>query len=225
MHDLTGITIAFDLDGTLVDTAPDLAGTLNAVLAEEGITGMNIDAARAFVGQGAAALLDLGFRHAGVMLDDANKARLVARFIEIYQAHMTDASVPYPGVTATLTTLKAHGATLTVCTNKLTHLSNQLLKGLDLDGFFTAVIGQDATPARKPDPRHVITAITAAGGTPARAVMIGDSDADLLAARAAHVPFALYTPGYGADHARTLTPDATFESYDALPVVIARLLA
>ncbi len=225
MHDLTGITIAFDLDGTLVDTAPDLAVTLNRVLAEEGITGMNIDAARAFVGQGAAALLDLGFRHAGVMLDDVNRARLVARFIDIYQAHMTDASVPYPGVVAALSALKARGATLSVCTNKLTHLSNQLLKGLDLDGFFTAVIGQDAAPARKPDPRHVITAITAAGGDIARAIMIGDSDADLLAARAAHVPFALYTPGYGADHARTLGRGAVFDHYDDLEHTIAQLLA
>ncbi len=225
MGHLNGCTIAFDLDGTLVDTAPDLAATLNAVLLEEGLGALNIDAARAFVGHGAAALLTLGFQHAGVALDDKRKAKLVARFIEIYQAHMTDLSKPYPGVVASLTALTQAGATLVVCTNKLTGLSNQLLSGLGLDGFFVNVVGQDAAPAPKPDPRHLQLALRTGGRDPARAVMIGDSTADLLAARGAQVPFALYTPGYGADEAQALSPDATFAHYDDLVATLTQLLA
>ena len=225
VFDFTGLTVAFDLDGTLVDTSADLAAALNVVLIEDGLPALQTELARVHVGQGAAVLLEHGFAAAGVALDDTRKAQLVARFIAVYRDRIAELSRPYAGVEDCLQALRAAGARCVVCTNKLTDLSDALLRALGLDGYFTAVVGQDRVAARKPDGGHVIAAITLGGGDPRRAVMIGDSEADLLAARHAGVPSVLFLPGYGADAARALGPDAVFGHYDELPGVIAQLLS
>ena len=228
MHDLqalNGATIAFDLDGTLVDTAPDLVGALNMILAEEGFPALPFDEVRLMVGRGARALLERGFAAAGQPLDALTAPKLVERFIAVYLDRIAQESAPFPGVVETLAHLRTAGARLVVCTNKLTNLSVALLDALDLLSAFDAVIGADRSPAAKPDPAHVLTAIQAVGGDPRRAVMVGDSINDALAAVRAKVPALLVSFGYTEDPVETLGGDLVIHSFLDVPKACIDLLA
>ncbi|ADG11398.1 phosphoglycolate phosphatase [Caulobacter segnis] len=225
LHDLNGATIAFDLDGTLVDTAPDLVGSLNAILAEEALPALPFDEVRLMVGRGARALLERGFAAAGAPLDAEHAPALVQRFIALYLTRIADESAPFPGVVETLTDLKAAGARLVVCTNKLTHLSVALLDATGLTPFFDAVVGADSAPAAKPDGRHVAAAVAAAEGDLARAVMVGDSINDALGARNAGVPSVLVSFGYTEDPVETLGGDLVVHSFLDVPKACITLLA
>lgn len=222
---LNGATIAFDLDGTLVDTAPDLVGSLNAILAEEGLPALPFDDVRKMVGRGARALLERGFAAAGAPLDADQAPALVERFVALYLGRIAHESAPFPGVVETLEDLRASGARLVVCTNKLTHLSVALLDALDLTRHFDAVVGADSAPAPKPDPRHVLAAIAAVGGDPARAVMVGDSINDVLAAKAAHVPALLVSFGYTEAPVETLGGDLLIDAFSDTRSACISLLA
>ena len=222
---LDGATIAFDLDGTLVDTAPDLVGTLNMLLKEEGLPPLALTEARPFIGRGAKWLIERGFQAAGAPLEEARAPELFDRFIAHYLAHIADESQPFPGVVAALDELKAQGARLAVCTNKRTDLSVALLDALDLSRRFDAVIGADAAPAPKPDPRHLTTAVAAAGGVMERAILVGDAGTDAGAARAAGAPLVLVSFGYTEVPARDLQPDLLIDHFDELVDGCARLLA
>ena len=227
MTDLTalkGATIAFDLDGTLVDSAPDLIGTLNVILAEEGVAPLPFEAARPFIGYGARRLMERGFQARGLEIAPGAIEPLFARFIAHYDAHSADLTRPYPGATAALTQLRAAGARLAVCTNKLTGLSIGVLEKLDLAQFFDAVTGADAAPAAKPDPRHLIAAVEAAGGRMERAIMVGDAATDAGAARAAGVPLVLVSFGYTEIPAAELAPDVLIDHFDELLPACVRLL-
>ena len=221
---LKGAVIAFDLDGTLVDTAPDLVGTLNLLLTEEGVAPLGLAEARPFIGRGARWLIERGFSAAGAPLDEAQVPALFDRFIARYLAHIADESRPFPGVVAALDRMLDAGALLAVCTNKRTDLSVALLDALDLSRRFAAVIGADAAPASKPDPRHLTTAIAAAGGTVARAIMVGDAATDAGAARAAGTPLVLVSFGYTEIPAAELAPDVLIHHFDELPAACAGLL-
>ena len=221
---LAGATIAFDLDGTLVDTAPDLVGTLNVLLAAEGLSPLPLAEARPFIGRGARWLIERGFAAAGAPLDPARIQDLFERFIAHYEAHIADESRPFPGCVAALDALRAQGARLAVCTNKLTGLSRTLLDALDLSGHFHAVIGADSTPAIKPDPRHLEAAVAAAGGSMDRAILVGDAATDAGAARAAGAGLILVTFGYTETPAADLAPDILIDHFDQLPHACARLL-
>jgi phosphoglycolate phosphatase len=225
LHDLNGATIAFDLDGTLVDTAPDLVGSLNAILAEESLPALPFDEVRLMVGRGARALLERGFAAAGAPLDAEQAPALVQRFIALYLTRIADESAPFPGVVETLTDLKAAGARLVVCTNKLTHLSVALLDATGLSPFFDAVVGADSAPAAKPDGRHVAAAVAAVEGDLARAVMIGDSINDALGAKNAGVPSVLVSFGYTEDPVETLGGDLIVHSFLDVPNACKTLLA
>jgi len=228
MHDLaklTGATIAFDLDGTLVDTAPDLVGTLNAILMEEGLPPLPFDTVRAMVGRGARALLERGFTAAGKPLTPAQSDPLVERFIAMYLARIAQESRPFPGVVQMLEALRNAGARLSVCTNKRTDLSVALLAALNLSRYFDAVIGADSAPAPKPDPRHLFAAIEQAGGDRDRAVLVGDSETDITTARNAGIPVVAVTFGYTETPCAELNPDALIDSFDELPAAAARLLS
>lgn len=225
LHDLNGATIAFDLDGTLVDTAPDLVGSLNAILAEESLPALPFDEVRLMVGRGARALLERGFAAAGAPLDAEQAPALVQRFIALYLTRIADESAPFPGVVETLTDLKAAGARLVVCTNKLTHLSVALLDATGLTPFFDAVVGADSAPAAKPDGRHVAAAVAAVGGDASRAVMVGDSINDALGARNAGVPSVLVSFGYTEDPVETLGGDLIVHSFLDVPNACKTLLA
>lgn len=222
---LDGATIAFDLDGTLVETAPDLIGALNLVLAEDGLPALPNEAARILVGRGARVLIERGFEVAGEHLAPERTPGLVARFIEIYRGRIADESRPFPGVEAALDDLSQAGAILCVCTNKPTGLSNLLLEALGLRSRFASVIGADAAPKPKPDPSHLIHAIRAAGGDPGRALMVGDSRADADAAKAAGVPCILAPWGYTDTPVHDLGADLVIKSFAELPAASRRLLA
>jgi len=221
---LQGATVAFDLDGTLVDTAPDLIGTLNVLLAQEGLPALPLSEARPFIGRGAKWMIERGFQAAGATLEEARAPELFGRFIAHYLDHIADESRPFPGVENALEALKAGGARLAVCTNKRTDLSRALLDALDLTRWFDAVVGADATPACKPDPRHLTTAVAAAGGSMARAILVGDAGTDAGAARAAGAPLILVSFGYTETPARDLHPDLLIDHFDQLPEGCARLL-
>ena len=221
---LDGAVIALDLDGTLVDTAPDLVGTLNVILAEEGLAPLAMRHARDLIGHGARRLLERGFLAAGEPLPAERMPGLFERFLAHYLAHIADESRPFPGAVEALETLAAQGARLAVCTNKPTDLSNALLEALDLRRLFAAVVGPDAAPAAKPDPRHLEAAVAAAGGQIGRAVMVGDAATDAGAARAAGTPLILVSFGYTETPARELAPDILIDRFEELPAACARLL-
>jgi len=222
---LAGAVIAFDLDGTLVDTAPDLVGTLNVILAEEGLRPLALQHARDLIGHGARRLIERGFQAAGEPLAAERMPGLFDRFIDRYRAHIADESRPFPGCIAALEALRAEGARLAVCTNKPTALSNALLQALDMGRLFDAVVGPDAAPGPKPDPRHLEAAVHAAGGALPRALMVGDAATDAGAARAAKVPLILVSFGYTETPAAELEPDVLIDHYDQLPDACLRLLS
>lgn len=221
---LAGATIAFDLDGTLVDTAPDLIGALNGLLAEEGLPALPLEAARPFIGHGGLRLIERGFRAAGAALDEARTPALFERFVSGYLARIADESRPFPGVARALDRLRAQGARLCVCTNKRTDLSLALLNALDLTRRFEAVVGADSAPARKPDPRHLAAAIAAAGGSPKRAVMVGDAATDAGAARGLGAGLVLVSFGYTEIPPQELAPDRLIHHFDELAAACADLL-
>lgn len=221
---LDGAVIAFDLDGTLVDTAPDLIGTLNVLLKEEGLPALPLAEARPFIGRGARWMIERGFEAAGAHLHPARTQALFDRFILHYLEHIADESRPFPGCEAALDALRDQGARLCVCTNKRTDLSVALLETLGLAHRFDAVIGADSTPAIKPDPRHLQTAVDAVGGAMDRAILVGDAATDAGAARAAKAGLILVSFGYTEIPAADLGPDILIDSFDELPEACLRLL-
>ncbi len=221
---LAGATIVFDLDGTLVDSAPDLIGTLNVILQEEGIAPLPLDEARPFIGHGARRLMERGFAAQGHPVPTERMPELFDRFLAHYNQHSADHTRPFPGAVRCLTELKAAGARLAVCTNKLTDLSLPILQKLDLIDFFDAVIGADLAPAPKPDARHLTHTIEAAGGRVDRAVMVGDASTDAGAARAAKVPLVLVSFGYTEIPAADLHPDILVDHFDELKNACVTLL-
>ena len=216
-------TIVFDLDGTLVDSAPDLAEALNRVLDENGLPTVAPDAVRHMVGEGAARMIARGFAAAGRAVGDEPPDRLRQRFLAHYADCLADSTRPFPGAVAALETLAAAGRRLAVCTNKSEATSRALLDRLDLSRFFSAVVGGDSLAAHKPDPRHLVAAILRAGGAPERAVMVGDSIVDVEAARAAAVPVVAVSFGYTRIPPDQLGADALIENFDELLPALERL--
>ncbi len=222
--DLSGCTVAFDLDGTLVETAGDLHRALNQVLTDEGLPPASLDDVRAFVGHGARVLIIRACAAHGVRHPEDKLDRLVETFVTVYAADIAALSAPYPGLIDTLGVLKSAGARLTVCTNKRTALSNQLLDALGMTHWFQAVVGADAVENRKPHPDHFIAAVRAGGGDPTRALMVGDSIYDVESAKAAGAPVAVASFGYSDTAPELLGADAVFTHYAELPSLAARLL-
>ncbi len=222
--DLAGVTLAFDLDGTLVDTAPDLIGTLNRLLALHGHPTVPLSSARHLVGHGARALLEHGFAEAGADWDKATAPALFDRFIADYLAHIADHSAPFEGVIETLDVLSARGATLCVVTNKRTDLSLALVEALGMMRHFAAIAGPDAVSAKKPAAAHILETVTRVGGDPGRTVMVGDSSTDTGAATAAGVPCVVVSFGYNDLPADELGGDVTIDRFADLPAAIEGLL-
>ncbi len=216
--------IVFDLDGTLIDTAPDLIGALNMVLAEEGLPPVALADARHLVGHGAKAMIQSGFRQAGADLQTDRLEILFGRFIEVYLGRIAQESAMFDALESTLDLLAAQGARLAVCTNKRSDLSVALLDAMGLLARFVAVIGADLAPAPKPDARHLLAAIEHAGGSPARALMVGDSISDVMAARNAGVPVVVVSFGYTDVPAAELGADALIHHFTELPAIARRLL-
>jgi phosphoglycolate phosphatase len=222
-RDLEGWTIAFDLDGTLVDSAPDLIGTLNRMLAPRGYPAVPLSSARHLVGHGARALLRHGFTEAGAVWDEAAEPELFDHFIDDYVAHIADDSRPFEGVVETLDHLATRGALLCVATNKRTDLAEALIGALDLTRHFVVVAGPDRVSARKPDGAHVREAVLLAGGDPDRAVMVGDATTDTGSARAAGVPCVVAGFGYNDVPLADLGGDIVIDRFSDLIAAVATL--
>ena len=195
MANLAGYTIAFDLDGTLVDSAPDLHTALNTVLASEDLPHAALEDARRFVGQGARALIVRAFAVHKIHPEPKKLDALTDAYIAAYAEDISSHSKVYPGVVTAIDSLAASGAMLCVCTNKRTDLSVRLLDALHLSSCFAAIVGADSVERRKPHPDHFIAAVRAAKGDPARALMVGDSSNDVNSAKAASAPVAVYAHG------------------------------
>ena len=224
-RDLEGWTIAFDLDGTLVETHGDLVGTLNRMLALNGLPQVPMEGAANLIGGGARALLEHGFAQAGAPLDQARSPALFDAFIADYIEHIADHSQPYEGCVETLEALSARGALLVVATNKRTDLSELLLNKLDLTRHFAAIVGPDKVSAKKPAAAHLPEAVRLAGGDPSQAIMIGDAAPDVGAARAADMPCIVVTWGYTPIPPEDLGGDVLIDHFDDVEEAIDGLLA
>jgi phosphoglycolate phosphatase len=192
--------LIFDLDGTLVDSAPDLQRAVNRVLADRGCPPIPLADLRSMIGDGAAQLLKRAFEARGIAMQDP--AATLREFIAHYRADPTANTLMYDGVFDTLTALHSRGRALAVCTNKPENPTHEILRRFGIAGYFTRVVCGDTHEFRKPDPRMLTGLLADFGVSAPRAVMIGDSEVDAATARAAAVPFVLMTYGYrrGAVH-------------------------
>ncbi len=171
----TPATLVFDLDGTLVDSAPDLMGTLNSILGDEGVAPLPVEKAHSLLSAGARALIERGLATAGRQVDEARMEQLFRAFLDGYEARIADETRPFEGVEAVLRHLSARGDTLAICTNKMERHSHLLLEALGLKPHFAAICGRDTFPYFKPDARHLTLTVEKANGVIARTFMIGDS--------------------------------------------------
>ncbi|WP_295191203.1 HAD-IA family hydrolase [uncultured Brevundimonas sp.] len=224
-RDLEGWTIAFDLDGTLVDSAPDLIGTLNRMLVEEGLPAVPMESASTLIGSGARALLVHGFEAAGAPVERAKSDELFERFLVDYAAHIADGSQPFEGVVETLERLSERGAILVVATNKRSDLSELLLGKLDLTRHFAAIVGPDRVSARKPSGAHLKEAVAIAGGDPERAIMVGDAAPDADAASDAGMPCILTTFGFTPTPVEDLGGDVLIDALEDVEEAIDGILS
>ena len=212
-------TLISDLDGTLVDSVPDLASALNRLMVARGLAPFDHPATARMVGDGARALVDRAFAARDLVADEAAQAS----FLADYSAHAAVETCPFPGTEAALVTLAAQGWRLAVCTNKPEIPARALLAGLRLEKYFAAIGAGDSFPMKKPDPRHLLATIALAGGDPARAVMVGDHANDVMAAAGAGLPCIFAAWGYGP---LSMAEGATqiAHSMAELPNAVARLL-
>jgi phosphoglycolate phosphatase len=217
------LTIVFDLDGTLIDTAPDLIATLNHILTQHGLPTVPYDDARPLIGGGARGMIERALILEKRDASTAEIDRLYTAFIAYYADHLADRSRPFPQLEPTLDRLAAAGHVLAICTNKLEWLSRRLLDALDLTPRFAAIAGQDTFGVQKPDPRIFRLTVERAGGEPNRAIMVGDSITDIRTARAANAPVIAVDFGYSDVPVASLAPDRVISSFTELPAAIAAL--
>ena len=218
---MTKFLLLFDLDGTLVDTLPDLTNALNEVLRERGYAPLLPREVKPMIGDGMPALLARGFAARGA--DAAEAKAMQPRFIEIYEASASNLSRPYPGVPETLATLRERGFGTAVCTNKPQQATAAVLRGMGLDRLFDGYAGGDRFAVRKPDPGHLLGLVEALQGDPRRAAMIGDSENDALSARAAPMPLILMRYGYARIDPAELGADRVLDRFDELPQALDAL--
>lgn len=218
---LDGFTVIFDLDGTLIDTAPDLLRALNAVIEADGFPPASLDDVRQMVGRGARALLLRAYARSGASFPEPGFDRRVKLFIARYAEDIARASAPFDGACAAMDHLSEMGARLVIATNKPQSLTEQLLNTLGLSDRFDNVVGADAAPVRKPHPSHLAAAL--GDGDRARAVMIGDSSVDVAAARNFGVPVLVMSHGYTETPPTLLGADGVLDHFADAPEAITRL--
>ena len=217
-------TIVFDLDGTLVDTAPDLINALNFILDREGLPAVPLASARNMIGAGARKLIERGLELEGRAASVPDITRLTADFIGYYAAHIADASRPFDGLEAALDELAGRGYRLAVCTNKLEWLSKRLLDELGLSPRFAAICGADTFGVAKPDPAILRQTIARAGGNPSVAIMVGDAGTDIGVARRTGVPVIGVSFGYTDVPMADLKPDRLIAHMGELPDAVDDLI-
>ncbi|MCR9135045.1 MAG: phosphoglycolate phosphatase [Alphaproteobacteria bacterium] len=218
--------VIFDLDGTLLDTAPDLMKSLNETIGDLGLEPVRYDDITFLVGAGARAMIVRALEMRNTVVHDSEIERLFGRFIEFYANSMPGVSTPYPGLIEALDRLDAAGMSLAVCTNKTESLARRLLDLLDLTGRFSAITGGDTFPVRKPHGDHIHGTIEMALGSSNAAVMIGDSINDIHAAKNAGIPSIAVPFGYSDTAVQHLGPNRIIQHYDELtPDLVTGLLS
>src|SRR5665647_610330 len=218
-------TIVFDLDGTLIDTAPDLVDTLNVVFAREGLPPVPYDTARNLIGGGARAMIARGIAAEGRVFEPAKLEQMFVDFIAHYTTNIARRSRPFPGLIDALDALAGSGYRFAVCTNKFERLSVLLLEELKIASRFEAICGQDTFGIQKPDPEVLRRTIAAAGGSPQRAIMIGDSATDIRTARAAGIPVIAVDFGYSERPVAEFGPDRIISHFAQLPESVAAIFS
>jgi phosphoglycolate phosphatase len=217
-------TIVFDLDGTLIDTAPDLIDTLNAILSRHGVAAVAFEEARTMIGAGVKPLLQRALAARGKEFQSEEIERLYNEYLTIYAEQIADRSRPFPGLEPALDTLAGYGCSLAVCTNKLEWLSVRLLDALGLSKRFVAICGGDTFGLQKPEPELLWRTIGRAAGHPGQAVMVGDSISDIALARAAGIPIIAVDYGYTETPVGELGPDRVISALSDLPNAVFELL-
>lgn len=210
---LDGATLIFDLDGTLVDTAPDLFATLNHILDQEDLPAAEDGMIRPHISFGARRMIEEGVALAGTTRSDDEIDQLLARFLDHYAANIAVKSAPYPNMVEVLVAAALGGAKLGVCTNKRERLARQLLGELEMHSHFEAILGYDTLDVRKPHPRHLTETILRCGGNPEKAIMVGDSPTDVATAKAAGIPVIAVSFGYSEVPPRELGADIVIDDY------------
>ena len=221
---MTAPTIVYDLDGTLADTAADLMGAVNVVLARDGLKPLPVGAAASLLGAGGRALIARGFAASGRERAPNRLEVLFGDFLAHYNAHIAERSQLYPGVRKALDDFASAGWLQAVCTNKLEGSAKLLLGELGVAELFAFICGQDTFGVGKPDPRPLLETIAAAGGESGRAIMVGDSVTDIRAARAAGIPVVAVDFGYTDTPVSQLGPDRVISHFAELPAACATLL-
>lgn len=220
MFEFQPTAIVWDLDGTLVDSAPDLASALNTVLDKRGFFTLSISEVRLMIGNGVPKLVERGFNAVGVRPDPAQLDELIAIFVKEYKACATDNTRPYPGVVEALQEIHSMNIPMGVCTNKPEAFTRQILEGLGLANYFSSVVGGDTTSTRKPDPQPVLSCLRGLVSEPASSLMIGDSIHDVHAAHAAGVVVGVVPWGYRSAPVEELGADFVLHDLSALPGLI-----
>lgn len=218
-------TLVFDLDGTLIDTAPDLVRATNHVLASLDLPAVSIDELKNWVGFGARRMIVAGLTHNAKRLPEPEIDRLLEDFLTFYASNIAIDSKPFPGAVAALERFASKGTTLAICTNKSEALAKQLMQELGLTDHFRVIAGRDTYPVQKPDPGHLTATIKDAGGAVDRAVMVGDSLTDIATAKAAKIPVVGVTHGYSDRPIADLGADALISHFDDLDCAIAGMSA
>lgn len=216
--------LVLDLDGTLIDSAPDLHAAANVLLAEAGRAPLSLPAVIGMIGDGMPMLIERAFAATGAPPAAADMPHLARRFLEIYQDPSRDhLTRVYPGVPETLDRLRREGLRLAVCTNKMEAAAVAVLRGLGLADRFDAVVGSDRVPARKPDPAHVLAALERIAVSPRRAALVGDGPNDVAAARGAGLPVVILSYGYSRVPADRLGADRVIDRFCDLPAALAAI--
>lgn len=216
-HEMHPEAVVWDLDGTLVESAPDLATALNALLNEQGQHSHPVDSVRPMIGGGVAKLIERGFRASGAPLDEQERDALIPRFMEIYSRCCTRSTSLVPHARDALLYFYNAGVLQALCTNKPQVVTEQILHALDIIGFFDSIVGGDFTDEKKPHPLPLLTCLQELGVRPDQAIMIGDSGADVGAARSATVPIVLVPDGYTGVPADSLGADYVLGSLLDIP--------
>ncbi|MBZ0164342.1 MAG: phosphoglycolate phosphatase [Notoacmeibacter sp.] len=214
--------IVFDLDGTLIDTAPDLLAALDHCLALADLPPADQRAIHRYLGLGARVMIEKAFAAANRRIGEQESAALLAAFLEHYTENIPGRSRPYPGVLEAMDRFSGAGYTLAICTNKHEARALRLMSALGLAPRFAAICGADTFAWRKPDPRHLTATIERAGGDPARALMIGDSRTDIDTARAAGLPVVAVDFGYTDEHVSAFNPTRVISHFDELTLDMAQ---